>query len=75
MFLWIKSKKKLFDPEFAKIARDEGYNDIARRLELIAVAENHYAERYQKLLKVLEDGSIFKKEEEVAIGVEVRNSS
>lgn len=53
-------------PEFAKIARDEGYNDIARRLELIAVAENHHAERYQKLLKVLEDGSIFKKEEEVA---------
>ena len=42
-------------PEFAKIARDEGYNDIARRLELIAVAENHHAERYQKLLKVLED--------------------
>ena len=39
---------------------------INKGLELIAVAENHHAERYQKLLKVLEDGSIFKKEEEVA---------
>ncbi len=53
-------------PDFAKVARDEGHEEIAKRLELIAVAENHHAERYEKLLKVLEDGSIFKKDEEVA---------
>ena len=38
---------------------------IAKRLESIAIAEKHHAERYQKLLKVLEDGTIFKKDKPV----------
>lgn len=58
-------ERDIMYPDFAKIARDEGHEDIAKRLELIAVAEDHHAERYGKLLKVLEDGSIFKKDEEV----------
>lgn len=49
-------------PDFAKIAREEGHEDIAKRLEAIAIAEKHHAQRYQKLLAVLEDGSIFKKQ-------------
>lgn len=53
-------------PDFAKIAKEEGHEDIAKRLESIAMAEKHHAERYQKLLKVLEDGSIFKKDKPVA---------
>jgi rubrerythrin len=52
-------------PDFAQIARGEGYEDIAKRLESIAIAEKHHAERYQKLLKVLEDGTIFKKDKPV----------
>ncbi|KUK77037.1 MAG: Rubrerythrin [candidate division WS6 bacterium 34_10] len=52
-------------PDFAKIAKEEGYEDIAKRLEAIAVAEKHHAERYQKLLKALENGTLFKKEEDV----------
>lgn len=52
-------------PDFAKIAREEGHEDIAKRLEAIAVAEQHHADRYGKLLKVLEDGSIFKKDKPV----------
>ena len=52
-------------PDFAKIAREEGHEDIAKRFEAIAIAEQHHADRYSKLLKVLEDGSIFKKDEDV----------
>jgi rubrerythrin len=29
------------------------------------VAENHHSERYQKLLREVENGTVFKKEEEV----------
>ena len=52
-------------PDFAKIAREEGHEDIAKRLEAIAIAEKHHAERYEKLLKVLEDGTVFKKDKPV----------
>lgn len=52
-------------PEFAKVAREEGFEDIAKRLESIAIAEGHHAERYSKLHTVLTDGTIFKKDTEV----------
>jgi rubrerythrin len=51
-------------PEFAKVAREEGLEKIAIRLESIAKAEAHHSERYAKLLKELEAGTIFKKQEE-----------
>ncbi len=52
-------------PEFAKKAEEEGYGDIAKRLRAIAKAEEHHEERYAKILKELEEGSLFKKEKEV----------
>lgn len=52
-------------PEFAKVAREEGFEEIAKRLESIAIAEGHHAERYTKLYTVLTDGTIFKKDTEV----------
>ena len=52
-------------PEFAKIAEEEGFSEIAERLRAIAVAEKHHEERYMKLLKEIEGGTIFKKSEEV----------
>lgn len=48
-------------PEFAEIAESEGYPKIAARLRAIAKAEQHHEERYKKLLKVLQDGTVFKK--------------
>jgi len=48
-------------PEFADKADEEGYEKIAKRLRAIAKAEEHHADRYKKLLKVVEDGSMFKK--------------
>jgi rubrerythrin len=52
-------------PEFADVAEKEGFLEIAERLRAIAVAEKHHEERYKKLLKEIEAGTIFKKEKEV----------
>ncbi len=52
-------------PEFADVAEQEGFPEIARRLRAIAVAEKHHEERYKKLLKEVENNSVFKKEQKV----------
>ncbi|AXI25034.1 rubrerythrin family protein [Methanofervidicoccus sp. A16] len=50
-------------PEYAKIAEEEGYKDIAERLRAIGVAEKHHEERYRKILENLD--SFYKKDEPV----------
>ena len=52
-------------PEFADVAEKEGFPEIAVRLRMIAVAEKHHEERYKKILKEVEAGTVFKKEKEV----------
>lgn len=52
-------------PEFADIAEEEGFEDIAKRLRAIAVAEKHHEERYKKYLSNIEQGTVFKKEKKV----------
>lgn len=53
-------------PEFADQAEADELKDIAVRLKSIAKAEEHHEERYNKLAKELEAGTVFKKEEEVS---------
>ncbi len=52
-------------PEFADIAEKEGLPEIAKRLRAIAKAEVHHEERYKKLLKEVENNTVFKKEKKV----------
>lgn len=52
-------------PSFAKVAKEEGFEDIAHVLESIAVAEKHHEARYLKLLATLENNTTFKKEKTV----------
>jgi rubrerythrin len=52
-------------PEFANVALGEGLNDIAKRLRAIAKAEEHHEERYTKLLKEVQAGTVFRKETKV----------
>jgi len=52
-------------PEFAKVAEEEGFNEIAERLRAIAQAEAHHENRYKALLESLENGTYFKRDEEV----------
>lgn len=51
-------------PSFAKIAEEEGLGEIASRLRAISRAEEHHEERFRKLLKELENDTVFKKDEE-----------
>ncbi|MDR2554207.1 MAG: rubrerythrin family protein [Fibromonadaceae bacterium] len=48
-------------PKFAKIAKDEGFNDIAVCFEKIAVAEKQHGKRYRDLYNNLKDGKVFKR--------------
>ena len=52
-------------PEFAKIAREEGFEHIAKIFESIAVAEKFHEERYKGLAKNIEEGKVFKKDSKV----------
>lgn len=53
-------------PQFANTAEKEGLLEIAQRLRAIARAEEHHEERYKKLLKEVEAGTVFKKEKRVS---------
>jgi rubrerythrin len=48
-------------PEFAKIARAEGFPAVAAVFERISVAEKHHEARYRALLKNVQEGTVFKK--------------
>lgn len=52
-------------PAFAETAKEEGFDDIARRFQLIAKVEKHHEERYRKLLENIENGTVFKKDGKV----------
>ena len=52
-------------PEFADMAEKENLPEITKRLRAIAIAEKHHEERYKKLLKEVEAGTVFKKEKEI----------
>ena len=50
--------------EFAKVAREEGFERIAFLFEGVAAIEKEHEERYRKLLKNVEDKLVFSKEGE-----------
>lgn len=52
-------------PHFAEVADAEGFPEIAEMYRRIAVAERGHEERYLAFLKNIEEGTVFKKEEEV----------
>jgi len=52
-------------PSFAKVARDEGFDDIAKVFEAIAVAEKQHEKRYLGLLDNINAGTVFKKDKPV----------
>ena len=53
-------------PGFASVARQEGFNEIAGAFASIARAEEQHERRYLGLLKNVESGSVFKKDQPVA---------
>ncbi len=52
-------------PNFAKVAREEGFEDVARLFEAVVVAEKQHERRYLGLLANVEAGTVFKKDKSV----------
>jgi rubrerythrin len=52
-------------PSFAKTAREEGFEDVARVFDAIAVAEKQHEKRYLALNKNIKDGKVFRKDQPV----------
>ena len=52
-------------PEFAKIAREEGFPEIAKVMDNIAIAEMYHEERYKSLIANIENNKVFKKDSEI----------
>jgi rubrerythrin len=50
-------------PDFARIAREEGFGDIAVVFEKISVAEKQHEKRYNDLAANIEKGLVFKRNE------------
>lgn len=52
-------------PSFAKIAKEEGFNDIAAAFEHIGIAERYHEARYKKLSNNIKENIVFSKPNEV----------
>ena len=50
--------------DFAKIADEEGFHDIAAKFRGIAAIEKHHEERYRKLATAVKNGEVFIKLDE-----------
>ncbi len=48
--------------EFAKVADEEGFDDIAKLFREVAEIEKHHDDRYTTLMKNLEEGIVFERE-------------
>lgn len=51
--------------DFAKVAKEEGFDKIAFLFEGVAAIEKNHEERYLALLNNIESGKVFKREGEV----------
>ena len=49
--------------EFAEVAREEGFNHIAKLFEMVGVIEKHHEERYKKLAENIKNEEVFAKRE------------
>lgn len=52
-------------PDFAKIAEEEGNQEAAILFKQIAKVEKEHRDRYEKLLKRVEDGTVFKRDKPI----------
>ena len=60
-----KYEHTIMYPDFAKTARDEGFNAIAVIFGAIAIAEKQHEKRYNMLAANIEAGRVFKKDSKV----------
>ena len=51
-------------PEFAKVAREEGFDQIAYLFDEVAKIEKEHEERYRALIANIEEGKVFVREDQ-----------
>ena len=51
--------------QFAKEAKEEGFNELAVLFEMVAKIEKEHEERYRKLLENIKNNTVFNKSSEV----------
>ncbi len=51
--------------EFAKVAKEEGFDNIASLFEMVGAIEKEHEERYKKLLSNIQEGVVFSKENDM----------
>ena len=49
----------------AKEAREEGFEEIAKKFEMVGAIEREHEERYRKLLNNIKEGLVFSREGDV----------
>jgi rubrerythrin len=52
-------------PMFAEIAKEEGFNEVATAFKMISKVEAEHEARYLKLLKRVEEGTVFTRKEKI----------
>lgn len=52
-------------PSFARLARGEGFDDIAKIFDAVSIAEKQHGKRYAALAKNIAEGTVFKKDKPV----------
>ena len=60
----LEEHSKLY-PEFARIAKEEGFKDVAESFTEIAEVEQQHEKRYRKLLENVKAKNVFKKDQPV----------
>lgn len=55
----------LIYPEFAKIAEEEGFKEVATAFRAVCISEKGHEERYRKLLENVMKDRVFRREEKV----------
>ncbi|MBE6473176.1 MAG: rubrerythrin family protein [Coriobacteriaceae bacterium] len=48
--------------EFAKVADEEGFTEIAAKFRMVGAIEKHHEERYRKLIGNVEEGIVFSRD-------------
>ncbi len=48
--------------EFAAVAKEEGFTEIAKKFEMVGEIERTHMERYRKLLENIEEGIVFSRD-------------
>ncbi|WP_373897652.1 rubrerythrin [Haloimpatiens sp. FM7315] len=51
--------------EFSRVAKEEGFTEIANVFKNIASVEKHHEERFRKLLSNIENNKVFEKDEDI----------